>query len=76
MNTVAMTLPKAGLGTGVVRIVAAVVAMARWLGTGLPAAVPAGVGLVHAARFTVDQPTTVPFAQALVVGLVVGVVVG
>jgi hypothetical protein len=46
MNTVSMTLPKAGLRTGVVRIIAAAVAIAGWLATGSIAAIAAGVGLV------------------------------
>jgi hypothetical protein len=49
MNTVAMTLPKAGSRTGVVWITAAAVAIAAWLATGLLAAVPAGAGLVAVA---------------------------
>ena len=44
-----MTLPKAGPRTGVVWIIAAGVAIAGWLATGLIAAVPAGAGLVAAA---------------------------
>lgn len=50
MDTLGMTMPKAGVQTGVgVWVIAATVAIAGLLATGLLAAVPAGAGLVVAA---------------------------